>query len=70
MTQKPEPKVAERTTKVNGKVYSAPMAVHVHQNIRTLFNHYRRAVRPADAAKFWAIVPACKSNLIELSKAV
>ena len=36
-----------------------------HREIATTFEHYRRAVRKEDAAKFWAIMPAAaEGNVI------
>ena len=39
-----------------------------HRELGTLFEHYRRAVRKKDAAKFWAILPTNKDNVIRIDQ--
>jgi len=36
-----------------------------HRTIDTTFEHYRRAVRPEDAKRFWSIMPEIKANTIQ-----
>jgi integrase len=47
---------------------AARLAIELgHADQELLFRHYRELVKPEVAAKYWAIRPATKSNLVALS---